>query len=312
MAAAIKRALRETSQIVERKEAEQRFRQVTESIDEVFWLTDVVKHQMIYISPAYQRIWGRTCESLYASAGSWMDAIHPEDRDRIQEAVTLQVAGAYDVTYRIVRPDGGERWIHDRAFPIKDADGIVYRLAGVAEDITPHGQLEEQFRQAQRMEAIGHFAGGIAHDFNNLLSVIQMQTSLLLSEADLGSDIKCSIQEIMGAAERGADLTRRLLTFSRRETKSAKDLDLGEVLGNMIKLLRRIMGERITLETRFAPLLPLVNADPGMVEQVLMNLVINARDAMPDGGRLTVRLEPVNIGAASAASQPGVVPGTFV
>lgn len=294
------------------RESEQRFRQVTESIDEVFWLTDLTKHQMVYISPAYERIWGRTCESLLASPASWMDAIHSEDRDRVKEALTLQATGLYDLEYRIVRPDGGERWIHDRAFPIQDAAGKVYRVAGVAADITKNRQLEEQFRQAQRMEAIGQFAGGIAHDFNNLLSVIQMQTSLLLTDPGVDSGIKGGIQEIMGAAERGADLTRRLLTFSRRETKRSKDLDLGEVLGNMIKLLRRIMGERISLETRFAPSLPLVNADPGMVEQVLMNLVINARDAMPDGGRLTVRLEKFELGAAEAAAKPGLAPGTFV
>jgi len=295
------------------RESEQRFRQVTESIDEVFWLTDVSKSRMIYISPAYEKIWGRTGESLYATPQSWIDAIHPDDRKRVRDAaLTLQATGDYDLEYRIVRPDGTERWIHDRAFPIRDAGGHVYRVAGVAEDITAKRQLEDQFRQAQKMDAIGQFAGGIAHDFNNLLSVIQMQSSFLLEVVQSEHDTKEGIRDIMAAADRAANLTRQLLTFSRREVKQARDLDLSEVIGTMTKLLRRVLGEDIALESRFAPSLPVVNADPGMMEQVRMNLAVNARDAMPDGGRLSVNLDPCEIDEDRAAAKPGVTPGRFV
>jgi len=142
--------------ITERKKAEEalrdsqeRFRQVAENIREVFWMTDPKKNRMIYISPAYEGIWGRTCESLYASPMSWLDAIHPDDLDRVlQAALTKQISGAYDEEYRIVRPDGSTRWIWDRAFPVRDASGHVYRITGIAEDITERKQTELALQQA--------------------------------------------------------------------------------------------------------------------------------------------------------------------
>jgi PAS domain S-box-containing protein len=122
------------------RESQERFRQLAENIREVFWLTDIDKSQMLYISPGYESIWGRNCESLYASPRSWLDAIHPDDREMVLAALTKQIAGQYDEEYRIVRPDGTVRWIRDRAFPVKDHSGTVYRIAGIAEDITDKKQ----------------------------------------------------------------------------------------------------------------------------------------------------------------------------
>jgi PAS domain S-box-containing protein len=295
-----------------RRESDQRFRQLTETIDEVFWLTDVSKGQMIYVSPAYAHVWGRSCESLYAAPRSWLDAIHSDDRERVRAAQDLQVTGTYDLEYRILRPDGLVRWIHERAFPVRDANGIPYRIAGVSSDITTRRELEEQFRQSQKMEAVGQLAGGIAHDFNNLLTVIQMQSSLLMAELTERPDVITGIQQIMDASRRAANLTRQLLTFSRREAQAPRILDLSEVIGNMTKMLQRILGEDISLESRFAPGLPQVHADPGMMEQVLMNLVVNARDAMPAGGRLTIALDPVTLDAEYAAAHPPAMAGHFV
>ncbi len=291
--------------------SEQRFRQVTENMDEVFWLTDAAKTEMSYISPAYERVFGRKRETLKADAGAWLDLVHPDDRQRVLDAVAHQAEGRYDLEYRIVRDDG-IRWIHDRAFPIRDADGRVYRIAGVAEDITVRRQLEDQLRQSQKMEAVGQLAGGIAHDFNNMLAVIQMQSSLLLDDVVGTPATRDGLREIQAAAERAANLTRQLLTFSRRQVPQLVDLDASETIGNMTRLLRRVLGEDITLETRFAPSLPLLHADPGMMEQVLMNLGINARDAMPAGGRLTVALEAVSVSAERAALHPGAGAGQHV
>jgi PAS domain S-box-containing protein len=293
------------------RESEQRFRQVTESIGEVFWLTDLVKNQVIYVSPAYEKIWGRSCAELYQSPRTWMDAIHPEDRESVRETA-LTTTGGYDLIYRILRPDGAVRWIHDRAFPIRDQAGRVYRVAGVATDITTQREMEMQMRHSQKMEAVGVLAGGIAHDFNNLLSVIQLQTSLLLTTKGLPDRVIKGMRDIMEASERAAALTRQLLTFSRREVKRARSLDLVEVVESTIRLLRRVLGEDVALETHFDPCLPLVHADPGMMEQVLMNLAINARDAMPSGGLLVVSLQPAQISKERAALHPGATVGKYV
>jgi len=138
------------------RESELRFRQVTENIQEAFWMTDSAKSQMLYVSPAYEAIWGRTCNSLYASPSSWMDAVHPDDRQRVrQAALTKQVVGEYNEEYRILRPDGSVRWIQDRAFPVRDESGTVYRIAGIAACITERKQTQAALRQAfDRTEAI--------------------------------------------------------------------------------------------------------------------------------------------------------------
>jgi PAS domain S-box-containing protein len=294
------------------RESDQRFRQLTENIDEVFWLTDLSKSQIIYVSPTYNCVWGRTCESAYETAQSWPNFVHPEDRERVRAALELQATGNYDLEYRIVRPDGSIRWIHERAFPVRDAHGKPYRIAGVASDMTVRRELEEQFRQSQKMEAVGQLAGGIAHDFNNLLTVIQMQSSVLLADMRQHRGIVEGVQQIMDASKRAANLTRQLLTFSRRQQQAARNLDLGEVIVNMTKMLRRILGEDISWESRIAPGLPQVYADPGMMEQVLMNLVVNARDAMPGGGRLAIALDAATFDIDYAAAHPPTLAGRFV
>jgi PAS domain S-box-containing protein len=294
------------------RESDQRFRQLTENIDEVFWLTDLSKKELIYVSPTYNCVWGRSCESAYTASQSWPNFVHPDDRERVCAALALQATGNYNLEYRIVRPDGTVRWIHERAFPVRDANGKPYRIAGVASDMTVRRELEEQFRQAQKMEAVGQLAGGIAHDFNNLLTVIQMQSSILLSDLREDRGTVEGIEQIMDASKRAANLTRQLLTFSRRQQQAARNLDLGEVIVNMTKMLRRILGEDIHWESRIAPGLPQVYADPGMMEQVLMNLVVNARDAMPGGGRLGIAVDAATFDANYAATHPPTLAGRFV
>ena len=162
------------------RESEERFRQLAENINEVFWMTDLTMHEVIYVSPAYEKIWGRSCASLYAAPRQWLEAIHPDDQKRVlQAAEGIQASGTYDTEYRILRPDRTERWIHDCGFPVRNAAGEFYRIVGTAVDITERKKLEEQFRQSQKMEAIGQLAGGVAHDFNNILAIIQMQAGLL-------------------------------------------------------------------------------------------------------------------------------------
>jgi two-component system cell cycle sensor histidine kinase/response regulator CckA len=273
------------------RENEERFRQLAENIQEVFWMTDLAKNQMIYISPGYEKIWGRPCAELYDAPRLWLDAIHPGDRERIKNAILeKQTAGTYDEEYRIQRPDGTLRWVRDRAFPVCDAQGQVYRIVGIAEDVTHQRELEQQFRQAQKMEAVGQLAGGVAHDFNNLLTVIRGSSELLLtSEAPDSAESREFLQQIIAASDRAAKLTRQLLVFSRKQVIQSQTLNLNELIENLTKMLQRIIGEDIHLRCEFAPALPEVLADAGMLEQVVMNLVVNARDAMPSGGELTIR-----------------------
>ena len=191
LGAAVTRATAEARQRAEHKrslaalrESEERFRQVAESIHEVFWMKDETKNEILYVSPAYGTIWGRTCESLYANPGSWFDAIHQDDREGLLQAIaSKKPAGTYDEEYRILRPDGEERWIRDRAFSVRSAEADVRRMVGVAEDITERKKLQEQFLRAQRMEAIGTLAGGIAHDLNNILAPVLMLPGLLKDSA---------------------------------------------------------------------------------------------------------------------------------
>ncbi|HWD93196.1 MAG TPA: ATP-binding protein [Verrucomicrobiae bacterium] len=295
------------------RESEERFRQLAENINEVFWITNPNKKQMLYISPAYEKIWGQTCETLYANPQSWLEAIHPLDRNRILEAaIAHQPDGTYDEEYRIVRPDNSIRWIRDRAFPLRNQTGEVERIVGVARDITEHRKLEEQFRQSQKMEAFGQLAGGVAHDFNNILAVIQMQASMLQIENTLSPFQSELAGEIGKASQRGANLTRQLLLFSRKQTMQPRSLDLNDALTNIAKMLHRILGEQIQMQFKYAPQPLFIHADPGMIDQVLMNLAVNSRDAMPRGGQLIVETSAADFNECVAASSPQARAGAFV
>ena len=292
--------------------SEERFRQIAESISEVFWLTTPDKQEMAYLSPGYETIWGQPREAVYASPRSWMDAVHPDDRERVAEAAAKQAAGTYDEEYRIVRPDGTLRWVRDRAFPVRDADGQVVRVAGVAEDVTARRQLEDQLRQAQKMEAIGQLAGGVAHDFNNLLTVINGCSELLLDSVGDRPDLTDLLQEIRKAGERSASLTRQLLAFSRQQVLAPTILDVNAVVEDMEKMLRRLIGEAVQLRTVLQRPLGNVRADRGQLEQVLLNLAINGRDAMPHGGELTIETRDIHVTHDSAATRPGIAPGRHI
>ncbi|HEY1170792.1 MAG TPA: PAS domain S-box protein [Verrucomicrobiae bacterium] len=294
------------------RESEERFRQLAENINEVFWITDPAKKQILYVSPAYKKIWGRTCESLYESPRTWLEAICPDDRERVlQAALHRQASGEYDETYRITRPDGSLRWIHDRAFPISDASGHVHRIVGTAEDISNRRLLEEQVRQSQKLEAIGQLAGGVAHDFNNILAAIIMQVDLMDSPEKLPPDVVEGLDEIKASAHRAANLTRQLLLFSRKQVMLSHDLDLNETVTNIAKMLTRIIGEDISLQFNLHQRPLTIHADAGMLDQVLMNLVVNARDAMPSGGRISVELSEKKVTPELAATLPDTAPGLY-
>ena len=423
--------------VTARKEAEQalhesevRFREIAEKIREVFWVTDPAKTRMLYVSPAYEEIWGRTCASLYESPMSFVEAIHPDDREGVLARMASQTSGEYDEVYRILRPDGSLRWIHDRAFPVHGPGGELVRVVGSAQDITelkqteqalresegryrslfesaPDGilvadsegtyvdvnptglgmlgysrdeligmksadilapkefsrvdsalteinqgvehrhewqfrrkdgsvfdadvqatvmadgrilalvrdtserkRMEEQLRQSQKMEAVGRLAGGVAHDFNNELGVILGYTELLMRHA--GEAQRGKLDQILKATQRATGLTRQLLAFSRKQIVDPKVLDLNALLSDLKKMLGRLIGEDVDLAIAPGADLGQVKADPGQLEQVVMDLCLNARDAMPDGGRLRIETANAELDAGHAAHHEPIAPGRYV
>ena len=294
------------------RESDERFRQLAENIKEVFWITDVAKSKFMYISPAYETIWGRTVESLYAAPNSWLEGVHPDDRARIQLASeTKQAPGTFNETYRIVRPDGSLRWIHDRAFPVHGDHGEIRRIVGTAEDITERLHLEEQFRQSHKMEAIGQLAGGVAHDFNNILAAIMMQADLA-TVTNPPEETRELLHDIKAATERAASLTRQLLAFSRRQVLQPCQLDLNDIVTSLTKMLQRILGEDVRLQLNLASHPLLTRADAGMLDQILLNLIVNSRDAMPEGGQLTIETTDRILTAEDAATIPDASAGHYI
>jgi signal transduction histidine kinase len=201
------------------------------------------------------------------------------------------------------------RWIRDRAFHVYDDAGDVYRLVGTAADVTDQRQLEEQLQQAQKMEIVGRLAGGVAHDFNNLLTVINGMADLILGELAEDDPTRPDLMQIRQAGERAAALTGRLLAVSRRQILKPEVLDLSAVVAGLRDMLQRVLGEEVALTLELAPDIASIRADPGQIEQVILNLVVNARDAMPDGGTLTIETRTVHLDAAYAAEHPGTRPG---
>jgi PAS domain S-box-containing protein len=446
LAPAVKRELRDA---VERRrhkqteamlrQSEERFRQVVENIREVFWMTDVEKNRMIYISPGYERIWGHSCKALYESPRLWAEAIHPADRDRVlNSATTRQVTGEYNEEYRIVRPDGSMRWIHDRAFPVKDEDGNLWRIVGIAEDVTGrkrteellrkseadlrtmfenaaigmalvdkdghpitcnralqqllgyseedlqrmtfaeithpddvskdrqlygeliagkreqyqiekrylrkdaeeicarltvsavHGpaneltyaigmveditekkKLESQVLRAQRLESIGTLAGGIAHDLNNVLAPILMAGELLQENAK-DPRSQALIATILGSAKRGAELVQQVVSFARGTPHRHRVAQPKFLVREMATIARTTFPKSIRIRTDLPDNLWPISGDSTQLHQVLLNLCVNARDAMPAGGNLTMTAENVFVDVARATMNPEATLGPHV
>lgn len=276
-------------------ESEARFRQMAGTIKEVYFLTKPDMTVMYYISPAYEEIWGLNCESVYAQPSAWLHIIHPDDKAAaIKEMAPDGMLLPFDAEFRIIRPDGTIRFIHSRAFAIHSDEDEASRLACIAEDITEKKQIGVQLQQVQKMESVGRLSGGIAHDFNNLLTVILGHVAIL-EMCETSPDAKDSIAQIKGAGERATNLTRQLLLFARRDAMLKETIDLNHAIAEISKMLVRILGEDINFNFRPCAEPLHMQADGGMIDQILMNLAVNARDAMPYGGRLVVETAGIEL-----------------
>ena len=293
------------------REREVLFRQLVDTIREVFWITDAARNRVLYISPSYEVVWGRTCASLYEAPQLWLESVHAEDRRRVSEAVaTTQVAGRFDEVYRVVRVDGAIRWVHDKAFPVIEG-GSEIRLVGVAEDITDRKELEERFLRAQRLEAVGTLAGGVAHDLNNILTPILMVASLLKPKLADPSDI--ALLTLMGAgAKRGANIIRQLLSFSRGIEEKRGPVLPRDLFKEMLAIMRETFPRELVLVENLPGDIWAVDGDTTQLHQVLMNLCVNARDAMRTGGTLTLSAANKPLGDADLVGHPRSRAGNFV
>ena len=270
-------------------DGERTFHELAENSHDVLWIMDAQRFEFAYVSPAYERVWGRDRGDVHDPSKGWTGAIHTEDRERVLAVLRpASITRGFKVEYRVIHADGTVRWIRDRGFPISDPDGVVRRIVGMAEDVTDRRRLEQQLVGSQKMEGMGRLAGGVAHDFNNLLTAILGYSESILRRSDRRDPLYEDALEIQSAGEKAAALTRQLLAFSRRQALKMTVVDLNAVVRDVHQLLGRLIGEHITIDTSLAPDLESVTADSTQLDQILINLAVNARDAMPDGGRLRI------------------------
>lgn len=306
--------------ITERKETEEALRrsvelfdQFAEHVKEAFFLMDVPDARIVYVSPAFADIWGIPIDEVYASPSKWIDAVHPEDRPSVERSIARSDAGASTTTtFRLVRPDDEVRWVRARVFPIADETGRGTRIVGLAEDVTEQRAIEEALARSQRMEAVGRLAGGVAHDFNNLLTVILAEAQLMESDLPPDSTPAESLKQILDAANRAAVLTGQLVAFSRRQLIKPTAFRVNDLIADMEGMLRRIIGEDVRLVAHLAPDAGYVEADRGQVEQVIVNLIINSRDAVSGGGELSLTTTNEHLDEEYAKLYDEVTPGEYV
>lgn len=266
-------------------EREELFRLITENAADMIAVVDV-NGRRLYNSPSYEKILGYMSHELEGTLS--FEQIHPDDREKVQKAaMDARHSGVgQSVEYRMRHKNGSWRTLESKASTILDDHGMVERLVIVNRDVTERKQLEEQFRQAQKMEAVGRLSGGVAHDFNNLLGVIIGYAEVLQESIPTTDSLRVSVDEVLKAGHRAASLTRQLLAFSRQQVLDPKVFDLNGVVRDMEKMLKRLIGEDIELRTELDSSLALIKADQSQIEQAILNLAVNARDAMPSGGKL--------------------------
>ena len=305
---AIRRAMREAEERKERLRVESRMQEQSRLLD---LASDAILQQDLDDTILY---WNRGAERLYGWSSA--EAIGQKASQLIYRSAEslaegrqqLALAGEWSGDLKQLTRAGQEVITSNRWTLVRDETGMASSILVIATDVTERRSLEAQLRQSQKMEAVGQLAGGVAHDFNNLLTVIQGHSALLLAGGTLSKGATESVQMVMESAERAAGLTRQLLMVSRKQAPQMGQLDINKAVASMARILQRTLGEHIQLEVQPAPNLPTIHVDPGMIDQVLLNLAVNARDAMPNGGKLTIqtsisppaeiRLDPPKVGSS--------------
>jgi two-component system cell cycle sensor histidine kinase/response regulator CckA len=296
-------------------EREEMFRLISENAEDLISVINAEGNR-VYTSPAFKKGFGYSHEELEGTPIT--DQIHPDDHNLVLEgrAVVFQTGVGRRLEYRFRRKDGEWRILESTASGVPNARGETEKLIVVSRDITERKQAEEilrqreeQLRQAQKMEAVGRLSGGIAHDFNNLLAVIIGYSEDIESRVAPGDPLRKNAEEIQKAGQRAAALTRQLLAFGRQQVLQPRVLDLNVLVSDMGEMLRRLIGSHIELSTTLDPKLGRIKGDQSQLEQVIVNLVVNARDAMPEGGKLRIETSNVYLDESRARSLPFLRPG---
>ena len=295
------------------RRSEARYRIVTRMTQDVVWDWDV-NSDALWWNENLTEVFGLGPGEV-ATLEAWRDRIHPDDRERLTRSLRAALedpeTGWFE-EYRFRRRDGSYAEVLDRGLVIRDSEGRPTNMLGSMSDVTERNRLEEELRRAQKLEAVGKLAGGVAHDFNNLLTVISNAGALAMESLPERSSARDDLAEVLNAASRASNLTRQLLAFSRRQVLQPSVLNLNQVAASSRTLLERLLRDDIRIEFRPEPDLMHVRADQGQVEQVIMNLALNARDAMPNGGTLVLETANVRIPPTAARGRPDVEPGRFV
>jgi PAS domain S-box-containing protein len=299
----IKLALVRTEAALEKSEAERRqeaayFRQISDHVSEALWLASVNQTQAFYVNPAYEHIWGRSAASLYANPHSFIDSIHPEDRDRVLAALPDQSKGNYDAEYRVIRPDGAVRWVRDRAFPIQDEQGQVYRIAGITEDITERKQAAQQQLELaverEKVKMLRDFVSEVTHDLKNPLTTFGLKIDLIKAAAD-PEKRRRHLEELGAQAARMGKMIDDMLTIVRLERKGEATLtrvDVHQLIREICAEMRPLMETKaINLTLALAGTAPQLQADRDDLARALANLIDNGLRYTPQGGRLRVETQ---------------------
>ncbi len=278
--------------LAELRSSEERFQQMGDRIDQVFWMVQVEPECILYASPAFEKIWGRSVQDLYAEPRLWSACIHPEDRIRVNQAfdrcIRQEREGINEI-YRLIRPDGSERVVEDVGRAVLDEQGKAYRITGIAKDITERyvaekerRKLERRIQESQRIESLATLAGGVAHDFNNLLVGILGNADLAMLQLHPESPARPQLEGIELAARRAADLARQMLAYSGRGRFVVERLDLRTLVEEMAHLMEVSLSKNAVIKYNFTDSVPAVNGDATQIRQVILNLLANASDAIGD------------------------------
>jgi len=291
------------------RQSETRYRLLVENQTDMIVKVDL-ENRFLFVSPSYCRTFGKTDHELIGN--TFMPLVHEDDRERTARAMIELLSPPHSIyiEQRALTKDGW-RWLGWADTAVLDDNGKVVEIIGVGRDITALKRLEERLLQSQKMEAIGQLAGGVAHDFNNILQAMRSHVDLTEQALETDHEAAAHLDEIRHGMERAADLTRQLLAFGRRQVMQPELLDLGEQAARSVEMLRRVIGEQTALELDIGDTPRIVRADARQLEQVLMNLCVNARDAMPDGGRVVITVGSRRVDEAYCDEHPSAQPGSF-